>query len=401
MRTLVTFDEALAIIRENVRRLGPEEVRLEHAPGRVLASEIFAAEDLPGFDNSSMDGYALPLRAEQDPSRREFRVAGEAAAGRPFVGNIAGGEAVRIMTGAPIPHGCGSVIEVERVSEKDGTIAVEEIPASGRNIRKTGEDLHKGESVMRAGTRVTAAHMGVLSALGYEAVSVSRVPNVSVVTTGSELVAVGGTLQHGQIRNSSAYMIPAMVREAHGAVDMVRTVSDEEPLLAESLSGALTADMLITTGGVSVGKYDLVIKALESVGVEFLFWKVNIKPGMPVAFGLTPQRRPVICLPGNPVSTAVTFLQFVRPALEAMQGLDPSERPRLRAVLEHEVHKKDSKRHFSRGFVAYGDGRWTVRTTGSQSSGILSSMVRANCLVILLEAPHRFAAGEEVEVELL
>lgn len=401
MRTLVTFDEARKIIRKNVPLLGPEEVRLENAPGRVLASGITASEDLPGFDNSSMDGYALPRGAEERPTQREFRVAGEAAAGRPFAGMIAGGEAVRIMTGAPIPQGCGSVIEVERVRENGGTITVEEIPAPGRNIRKAGEDVRRGESVIHAGSCLTAVHIGVLAALGYREVSVSRVPTVSVVTTGSELVPVGGLLEHGQIRNSSAYMVPAMVREAHGAVVGVRTVSDDELQLAESLMSALTTDMLITTGGISIGKYDLVMKVLESIGVQFLFWKVNIKPGMPVAFGLSPHHRPVICLPGNPVSTAVTFLQFVRPALEAMQGMDPSERPRLRAVLEHEVQKKDGRRHFSRGVVTYREGQWKVRTTGSQSSGILSSMVRANCLVILPESAHRFAPGEEVEVELL
>ena len=399
MRTLVTADEALGIIRDSLSVLGMETVELSQCLGRVSAERVVAPEDLPGFDNSSMDGYALSSDRSGTPV--SFRVIGESAAGHSFKGTLVQGQAVRIMTGAPIPVGATAVVEVERVQEQGGSISVDELPAPGRNIRRVGENVRRGETVFGVGTRLTPAHMGVLAALGVAKISLFRVPRVSVVTTGSELVPAGTEPGPGQIRNSSAVMVPAMVQESHAISDNVQTVSDEPENLKRGLKNSLSADLLITIGGVSVGKYDLVIKTLESLGVEFLFWKANIKPGMPIAFGRTDGRRPVFCLPGNPVSTAVTFLQFVRPALEILEGVHRAETPRLRAVLEHEVVKTDAKRHFSRGVVSWRDGQWTVRTTGSQSSGVLTSMVQANCLMILSETDRLLPKGAEVEVELL
>jgi molybdopterin molybdotransferase len=292
-------------------------------------------------------------------------------------------------------------VEIESVQESADTIIVDEPLLPGRNIRKSGEDVRKGTLVMKAGTRLTPSHVGVLAALGCSRIEVFRTPHASVVTTGSELVSAAQIPAPGQIRNSSAVMVPALLQQAHARVDETVTLEDEPRVLAEGLRKALTSDLLITTGGVSVGKYDLVLKTLESLGVEFLFWKVNIKPGMPLAFGRTKDGTSVFCLPGNPVSSAVTFLQFVRPALDALEGARPSEKPRLRATLEQSIEKRDGKRHFSRGVVSWQNGRWTVRTTGTQSSGVLSSLAQANCLMIIPESDRTLAAGTEVEVELL
>jgi molybdopterin molybdotransferase len=215
------------------------------------------------------------------------------------------------------------------------------------------------------------------------------------------LVTVDQLPGSGQVRNSSAFMVPALLQQAHALVEDTVALGDDPKILLQGLRKALDSDLLISTGGISVGKYDLVMKTLETLGVKFLFWKVNIKPGMPLAFGQSKQGSPVFCLPGNPVSTAVTFLQFVKPALEALEGAIHGERPRLRAALEEPIEKRDGKRHFSRGVVSWREGRWTVRTTGSQSSGVLSSMIQANCLVILAEQDQALAAGTEVEIELL
>ncbi len=399
MRTSVTADEARQIIREAITSLTTERAALSDSLGRVIATDIIASEDLPAFDNSSMDGFAVPLGSQRNQTT--FRILGESAAGKPFAGRLNEGETVRIMTGARIPAGTDAVVELERVRETADTITVDESPLPGRNIRKAGEDIRKGATIMQAGSRLTPSHMGVLAAIGRSRVEVFRTPHVSVVTTGSELVPADQIPAHGQIRNSSAVMVPALLQQAHARVDSNITLEDDPQVLSHGLRKALSTDLLITTGGVSVGKYDLVLKTLESIGVEFLFWKVNIKPGMPLAFGRTSEGRPVFCLPGNPVSSAVTFLQFVRPALDALEGVRPTEQPRLRATLEGPIEKHDGKRHFSRGVVSWKDGRWTVRTTGSQSSGVLTSLVRANCLMIIPESDRTLAAGIEVEVELL
>jgi molybdopterin molybdotransferase len=398
---MITAADAEDLIRTSVRRLAPRPVSLADALGRVLAEEVVADLDVPGFDNASMDGYALAVDGTGHGPRRSYAIIGEAAAGRPFTGEVREGEAVRIMTGGPLPRGAECVIEVEKVRESADAISFDEYPASGRHIRRTGEDIRRGTAVLHPGMRLRPAHLGVLASMGRATVSVTPAPHVAVVSTGTELVAPGQALAHGQIHNSSAFVVPALLREARAEVTRVETVNDDPAMLRASIGRALSDDLLITTGGVSAGKHDLVLDVLQQLGVEVIFWKVRIKPGMPLAFGRSARGVPVVCLPGNPVSTAVTFQQFVHPVLDALQGAAVPSTLRGRARLEHEISKKDRKRHFNRGVALFHNGEWRVRTTGPQSSGILTSLVLANCLIIVPEDVEHLAAGESVEIEWL
>jgi molybdopterin molybdotransferase len=401
MRTFITSAQALEIIRRSIRPLGPVSRTLEHALGRVLVEDVRADADVPGFDNSSMDGFALAADEDSPGLGDPYRVVGESVAGRPYAGSVGAGEAVRIMTGAKIPVGASAVIELERVAESDGMIRLNFVPEVGRNIRRAGEDLRRGTIALQRGLRLRPAHLGVLASLGRSSVAVAPAPRVAVVTTGSELVDPHGSLRDGQIFNSSAVVVPGMLREAGADVLSVRSIPDDENSLRSAFQDAATSDLLITTGGVSVGAHDLVLDILRSMGVDVLFWKVRIKPGLPLAFGQWPDGRPVICLPGNPVSTGVTFQQFVRPALDALEGATTASTVVGTARLEHEMRKSDGKRHFSRGIASRRDGLWSVRTTGSQSSGMLSSLASANCLIIIPEEVERLSAGDIVEIQWL
>jgi len=402
-KTLVSASEARAEILAVVSICQSETVPLTEALGRVLAADVIAEENLPGFDNASMDGYGLHLNGDTASNGQEqkFEVIGESSAGSAFQGNVGSGQSIRIMTGAPVPVSVNAVIEVEKVHEKGEAISVAERVTTGRNIRRKGEDVRSGERVITSGTLLHSFHIGVLAALGKNSVIIARKPRINIVTTGSELVPPGVHPGHGKVRNSSAYLVPAMAAEAGAVPGPVVTVGDDPDELRRSLRESLLTDILVTTGGISAGKYDLVLDTLEGLGVQLKFWKVKIKPGMPMAFGVSTTGVPVFCLAGNPVSTAVTFRQFVVPAIQKMLGMVTSSAGRIRAALQHEIAKRDGKVHFSRGILEISNGTYTVRTTGSQSSGMLSSLVKANCLIVLPEHETDFPKGKLVEVEVL
>lgn len=400
--------EARNVILSSVKTLPSEQVSLWEAHGRVLGEDITAREDLPAFDNSSMDGFALHAADTVEATETKpalLHLAGEVAAGALSVRELSARTAVRIMTGAPIPLGADAVLELEAVKTQNGFVQIERPVSVGRNIRRKGEELGAGTVVLRHGTHLRAAHLGVLATLGYEKVQVYRKPSVAFLTTGNELVDVGHPLEVGQIRNSNAYALWGLIREAGAEPVNLGTARDDERSLHDKLHAGLSYDVLVTSGGVSVGAYDLVMRVLERLGVQKQFWKVNIKPGMPLFFGLYRNQRerdvPVFGLPGNPVSTMVTFLQFVRPAIQTMQGRTDNEPTRLPARMMQDYVKKDGKRHFLRGILRNDNGSLTVQTTGTQSSAALSSMALANCLIVVPEQRTDIKAGEEVEVELL
>lgn len=406
---MLSFREARELISLQVPVLASEQKKLPEVLNRVLAADVPADDDIPPFDNSSMDGYALRASESVPPSgtgRVRLNVVGEAMAGGVIQRSLDPGTAIRIMTGAPVPPGADAVIEQEKVIAGDGIVELEAAVAAGRNIRRKGEDLRKGETVLRKGTLLRSPHLGILASVGVNNVPVYRRPRVAILTTGNELIDVGETLSPGKIRNSNAYTLSGLVQENGGEPVVLGMVKDEEQQLERAIRAGLQYDLLLTSGGVSVGKYDLVLETLKKIGVEILFWKVNIKPGMPVAFGVYRNRGemgtvPVFALPGNPVSSMVTFLQFARPALFRMTGREEDGGLRLRATIGHDIRKSDGKRHFSRGIARTEEGHLVVRTTGSQSSGVLSSMVKANCLIILREDQIEVKAGDEVEIEFL
>lgn len=382
---------------------------LDECGGRVLSGDVLAPHDVPLFDNSGMDGFAVrsaDVNAAADGSSVLLNVVGEIPAGKPASSALKPGTAMRIMTGAPVPAGADAVVEQELAQSRNGNVRIPGGIASGRNIRRRGEDVRAGTTVLHKGTRLGPAAVGVLASLGITSVETHRRPSVAVLPTGNELVDVSEQPGPGQIRNSNAWTLAGLLRESHAEPVILERVPDSKDALSAAIRKALAHDAVITTGGISVGAYDLVLETLKAEGVEIDFWKINIKPGMPVAFGTKRSASrppvPVFALPGNPVSAMVTFLQFVRPGLERLSGVDRPALPlRLRAVLGEDVRKKDEKRHFVRGIVANDGDRLIVRPSGSQSSGVLTSMVAANCLIILPEQAKDPKAGDPVDIELL
>ena len=402
--TMISATEALSLIRTTVRPLQAVTTSLEHSLGMALAEPITSPVNVPPFDNSAMDGYAIhAVDTFNVPAK--LRIVGEVAAG--FAGSlsIGTGECAAIMTGAKIPDGCDAVIQHELVEiNADGTISLQKSVKSGHNIRRAGADIAAGQRVFEIGHLLRPQELGVLASIGKQFVSAFKRPSVAILATGNELVAIDKPLRDGTIRNSNAYAIAAAVTE-HGA-DVVNLgiARDDAAELRAKLVDGLRSDMLITIGGVSAGKYDLVINELKALGVETIFWKVNIKPGMPLFFGILQTGRgitPVFGLPGNPVSSMVTFLQFVCPALDILAGKSLAMVVPQRAKLVEAISKGDGKRHFVRGRAEIIDGTLTVRTTGSQISNIMTSLARANCLIILPEEFESANAGAEVEIQWL
>jgi molybdopterin molybdotransferase len=397
---LLSAADARAIILNNISPPAAVTVGLGHALHACLAIDIRATVDVPAFDNSQMDGYAV-RSADAGAAPVTMRVSGEIAAGAVAAAPLAPHETMRIMTGAKIPEGCDAVIQQEWAEAKGGdSVTFTKTVQPGHNIRRAGADIRAGTTVLSRGRRLRPQEIGVLASLGEEFVSVFRRPSVAILPTGNEVTALGKTLLPGRVRNSNAYTLGALVRELECDAVQLDIAADTAGELNAGIQKGMREDILVTTGGVSVGKYDLVKEALESLGLEVLFWKVNIKPGMPLLFGLL-NGKPVFALPGNPVSTMVTFLQFVKPAIEKMSGLPAEERPVRRARLSHEYAKKDGKRHYLRGILAEENGATVVRTTGPQVSNVMTSLALANCLIIIPEERELVRAGEEVEIEML
>lgn len=405
---MVSAIEARNRIVDSITPVSSEPCPLQRCGGRVLAVDVSAPHDVPLFDNSGMDGYAVRVDDILKASREnpvELKLLGEIPAGRSFSEKVVPGTAIRIMTGAPVPDGADAVIEQELTETRDGMVQVQAPARIGRNIRKRGEDLRAGSTVLKKGTRINPAAVGVLASLGLLSVEVYRRPSVAILTTGDELVDATETPGPGQMRNSNAFTLSELVKNCGAVPVNLGIARDTRRELSEFVRKALEADAVISSGGVSVGAFDIVLDVLKSEGVAILFWKVNIKPGMPLAFGIKKRNGkavPVFALPGNPVSSMVTFLQFVRPGLEKLSGIPVPALPlRIKAILAENLNKKDRKRHFVRGIARNDGDQIVVATTGSQSSGALTSMVAANCLIVLPEDTEDLKAGDSVEIELL
>ena len=405
---MINAAQAREIIVQSIVPSPVEECSLTQCEGRVLASDIVAPHDVPLFDNSSMDGFAVRVKDIQSSSRETpalLKLSSEIPAGRSASEEVRPGSAMRIMTGAPVPAGADAVVEQEMAETKNGMVGVVGPVTPGRNIRRKGEDIKEGTTVLKAGRALTPARVGVLASLGIQMVRVCKKPRVALLVTGNELVEVEKNPGPGQIRNSNGFTLEGLIRQSGGEPVNLGIVPDTPADLAARLRMGLVHDAVVTSGGISVGKYDLVLETLKSEGVEIRFWKVNIKPGMPMAFGIWNSKKragvPVFALPGNPVSSMVTFRQFVRPGLEKLAGLEPVEPLRVKAVLGENIRKDDGKRHFVRGIARNGTNGIIVITTGSQSSGVLTSMATANCLIILPEDARGMKQGDSVEIELL
>jgi molybdopterin molybdotransferase len=390
MAAPLTIDEARARVLATAAPLGGEDVAIADALDRVLAEDVVAANDIPSFANSAMDGFAI----RSGEAGRRLRIVGESRAGAPSPVPVGDGEAVRISTGAALPEGADAVLAVEGAEDHGDALTTGEPVPAGHYVRTPGEDLQAGATVLRAGATLGPAELGIAVEAGRAAVRCARVPRVAVLATGDELVAPGGTLGPGQLHNSNALTLGALARRAGAAVVTTGSVADDAGATREAIGGALDgADVLLLTGGVSVGPHDHVKPALDALGVEEVFWRVAMRPGRPLWFGRRDGRL-VFGLPGNPVSAFVTFLLFARPALAALQGLDTTPR-RERAVLGEAVPRQPRREDCIR--VRLEDGR--AVPTGPQGSHQLSSMLGAQALAIVPRGEDVLPAGSEVEVE--
>ncbi|KAE9638003.1 molybdopterin molybdotransferase MoeA [Aeromonas veronii] len=373
-----------------------EQLPLPEALGRVLASDIASPLAVPPFDNSAMDGYAV--RLEDLASGTPLIMAGKAFAGQPYQGEWPAGHCVRIMTGAPVPAGTDAVVMQEETQADGDRITFLAQPEPGQNIRRAGSDIGKGACVLPAGTRLTPREMPLLASLGVATVPVRRPLKVAIFSTGDELKPVGTPLAHGDIYDSNRYGVRAMLaRLGCDCLDLGIIPDDPAQLRAAFIRADEEADVLITTGGVSVGEADFTKQLLDELG-EIGFWKLAIKPGKPFAFGRLP-RAWFFGLPGNPVSAMVTFDQLVQPALAKLAG-QHFERPlQLQAIAAESLKKSPGRLDFQRGILSQGPNGLEVRSTGSQDSAVFSSLSRANCYIVLEQERGRVAAGETVTVE--
>ena len=395
-------EEAREKIRAGVRRVeGVERLYVREARGRVLAEDVTSPINVPGDDNSAMDGYALRGADLPADGRRTFRVVGRTLAGETFPDRVGEGECVRIMTGAPVPAGADTVVMQENIVEEGAdAVSVGAGEEPGQHVRPAGGDIAAGEVVLPRGTRIGVPEVGVLGSLGRVEVAVYRRPKVAFFSTGDELKGAGETVGPGEIYDSNRYTLhAALERLGVDACDMGVVTDTPEALTAAFRAAGSFADAIITSGGVSVGEADHVKEVLAAEG-DVGFWRVALRPGRPVAFGRVGEAV-FFGLPGNPVSAACTYLQLVEPALRYMMGESDPRPPHLfeARCLSH-LSKGRGRTEYQRGILGVGeDGRPEVRSTGHQGSGILTSMVRADCLIVLEHDRGPVEPGESVSVQ--
>ncbi len=396
---LLPVHDALARIQSSVSVIsGFHKVALRSALEQILAEDITATFDVPPHPNSAMDGYAFNSADLQELSF-PLHCVGESFAGRPFHGQIQSGECIRIMTGAKMPAGCDLVVMQETTEREKDTVTIHGQHKAGQNVRAAGEDMQAGESLLKCGRRLNAADLGLLASMGIGEVTVRRPLRVAFFSTGDELKSIGQQLNEGDIYDSNRYTLFAMLKKLGiDMVDMGVVPDDPETLREAFITAAENADAVITSGGVSVGEADYVKAILGELG-QINFWKMAMKPGRPLAFGNL-QNKPFFGLPGNPVSVMVTFLQFVRPALLKMAGEDPLQ-PTLThtAIAGRLIRKRPGRFEYQRGALSVVDGQLSVTPTGDQGSGILSSMSRANCFILLDDECDGIPEGGEVQVQ--
>ncbi len=379
--------------------LGSERVLLAAAAGRVAAEDVNSARAVPAAANSAMDGFAVRGDDVRTAAAR-LRLIGSAPAGTVLQGSVEPGTAVKIFTGSVVPEGADTVVRVEDTEERDGTVIVGVPVKPGANVRSAGEDIEVGAVVVQAGALLGPADLGVLASVGRATVSVHRRPRVAIMSTGAELVEVDEAPGPGQVVNSNAYALAAAVADAGGEPIMLPIVRDRFEDIRDRLSEAAQADVVLSTGGVSVGEFDFVKEALDALGVERRFWKVAQKPGKPLTFG-TRGEHLFFGLPGNPVSALVCFAVYVRPALRRLAGHRRLHLPSVEATLESSVKKASRLTEFVRVWLSEREGGWTARPARSQSSGVLTSMGGGAGLLVGPAADDVLDAGTRYPVLVL
>jgi len=376
-----------------------ESVAIRQALGRVLAQDIVPSINVPAHDNSAMDGYALRF-SDLQPGETALGEVGAALAGRVFEGKVGAGECVRIMTGAVMPAGTDTVVIQELVRRDGNRVVIPPGQKQAQNVRYAGEDLKAGVAVLRSGKHIGPADLGLIASLGLGEVTVKRKLKVAFFATGDELASIGAPLKEGEVYDSNRYTLHGMLSRLGVELNDLGVVRDDPKLLEQAFRRAsASSDVVITTGGVSVGEADFTRELMAKLG-EVLFWKIAMRPGRPMAFGRIGNAF-LFGLPGNPVAVMVTFYQFVRDALLHLSGRsDDYAIPLLKAKAAAPLRKVPGRTEYQRGVLFREDGEWRVRTTGQQGSGVLRSMSEANCFIVLEHARGKVDAGELVQVQL-
>ncbi len=391
MSSLLPVADALAAVLAQARALPVEDVPLSRAAGRILARGVASAVDLPPFPSSSMDGYAV--RAGDTPG--VLPVVGHSAAGRPATRSLGAGEAIEISTGAVVPDGADAVIPVERVVVRPTEIEIAAAVATQDNIRSRGGDVRAGDEVLAAGNVLTAARVGAIAACGIEAITAHRAPRVAILVTGSELRAPGEALEPGQIYESNGIMLARVLEEAGAVVERLAPAEDTEAALEQALARALEADVVVTSGGVSVGPHDLVRRVEARLGVEEVFWGVAMRPGKPLAFGVRDATL-VFGLPGNPLSSLVGALLFVTPALRALQGHPEPAPPFRPGALARAVTPRPERDDFARARISWSDAGPVLDPLAGQESHMIVQTTAADAIVHIPRGTDVLAAGAPI-----
>ena len=401
--SMIQVQEALDKILSKIQFKGVEKIPLDQALGRVMAEDVVSRINNPPLDNSAMDGYALiagDIQSATPENPVKLEMVEEIAAGYTAKGTLKPGQTMCIMTGAPIPPGADAVLMQEDTQKDGDSILCLDRADVEENIRRAGEDIKIGESVLKKGTTLSPAHIGMLAVIGRSQIAVGQRPTVSILSTGDEILELDETPQGPQIFNSNGHMLAAQIKSAGGIPIYLGIAKDTEKDLMEKFEWALKADIVVSSGGVSVGDYDLVKSSLQKMGQDMLFWKVAMKPGKPLAFGRI-GKTPIFGLPGNPVSSFVSFEQFVRPSLRKVLGCSDLSHKTVQAKLTRTINKKPGRLHFLSSIVSWADGEYTVTPAGEQGSGILKSAANANGLLIFPLEAEEIKQGQVVAVQLL
>lgn len=399
----MAVDQARSTIKAYLNHVKEvEKLTIRESLGRILAEDIISPFNVPGHHNSAMDGYAFNSSDVALSGSNTLKITGSAFAGNALTGIVEKGACIRIMTGAAIPTGLDTVIAQERVTVDSDCITFTDVIKAGMNVRLAGEDLSAGQIVLTQGHLIKPADLGLLASLGISDVQVYRKLRVSFFSTGDELTSLGQPLEAGQIYDSNRYTLFGMLTRLGVEIQDLGAIPDNPELLEKTLeTAAKNSDVILTSGGVSVGEADYMKQLLQKLG-QVLFWKIAMKPGRPLAFGKIGNAH-YFGLPGNPVAVMVTFYQFVREALLILMGQHaPDLQPLMNAICVSPIKKAKGRTEFQRGILYLAeDGNWQVKTTGNQSSGVLSSMSAANCFIVLPEESGNLEAGALVKVQIL
>ena len=402
---MISVDEAQKIIL----KLTPvkndiENIHFSDSYGRILARNLISEFNIPHVNNSAMDGYAVISGDVQNASFNKpviLEITDEVQAGGkniPFPLN--NGQAIRIMTGSHIPEGADAVIPFEDTEETGNIVRIFKPVKKSENIRYAGQDVTEGSMVLAKGTYIESSHIGLIASINRTSVDVFKKPEVSIISTGDEIIEPGSDDFFGKTINSNSYVLISEVKKTGGNPAYYGIARDNFAEIRQTIEKALTGDIIICTGGVSMGRYDFIPEVLKSLGAEIIFHNIAIKPGKPLLFSMV-NNKLIFGLPGNPVSTMVSFIEFVRPALLKMAGAIKSEKPVVKAVLKETIHKQAGRRHFIRGIFTIVDGVFTVVTTGNQRSDIINSMTAANCLIIIPEDLETVNMNSMVDIQLI